>query len=654
MRRLPFGIILVLVAGVLAPGPTAQNLQSSGSASAGTGLLMGVIVDPLDGQAVPNAEVTLGGAPPTARNTHVFTDAEGRFVFMDLPKGVYAITARKPGYAEGAYGRRRPAGLGQAIALADAERLGDLRVSLWKHAAITGRVTDEAGEPMVAIAVRVLSRAFVAGRQKFVPGAIARTDDRGVYRLASLTPGEYAVVVPSTQASLPDAVIDLYRLRLAGPLLKPGESDVMRDLQFSAGTQALNIFERYAGTRAGTVTFLSTGGGSRAGVPPMPAADGRIHVYPTRYYPAAAIASDATTIVLRSGEERAGVDVQLTPAATSRVSGTVTGPDGPLMAALSLVPDSDDLSTDASLETATTLSDSGGRFMFVGVPEGRHRLRAIWMRVPVGGGGSRGAPPPPAPGGAAPTPEPLPTLGGFTLWATQTVTVGAQDISDLAVTVRTGFRISGRTEFTGGASQPAPELLRRMSATFDPADARPLVSTVIGRGQFDEHGRLSSYQLPPGRYYVRINNVPPGWTLKSATVNGRDVSNVPLTLDRDVPGLTVTFTDRPASLSGQVHAASGDPDSAAVVLLFPADPGAWADYGDSPRRLRAIRVDRQGQYITSHLPAGDYLLVAVAEESSGNWQDPAVLKALSRLATSIALAEGESRSVPLKTSAVAR
>jgi hypothetical protein len=646
--------MVVVVLGAFVAGPHARNLQRPGDA-APTGLLMGVIVDPLDGQPVPNAEVTLGGAPPTARNTHVFTDAEGRFVFMDLPKGVYAITATKPGYAEGAYGRRRPAGLPQALTLGDNERIGDLRIPIWKVAAIAGRITDEAGEPMVAIAVRALQRTVVAGKFRLAPGPTARTDDRGVYRIASLTPGDYVVVVPSTQASLPDSIVDLYRQRLMGPL-KPGESDVMRDLQFSAAAVALNIniFERYAGARAGAVTFLSTGGGSRAGVAPMPGADGRIHVYPTRYYPAAAIAAEASTIALRSGEERAGVDVQLAPAATSRVSGTVTGPDGPLMAALTLVPDSDDLSTDAALETATTFSDSGGRFTFVGVPEGRHRLRAIWLRVPVGGGTSRGAPPPTPPGGAAAAPAPRPVLGGFTLWAVQTITVGATDINDLAVSVRAGFRISGRTEFAGDAVQPPPDALRRMSATFDPADARPLVSTIIGRGQFDENGRLSSYQLPPGRYYVRINNPPPGWTLKSAVVDGRDVSNVPLTLDRDATGLVVAFTDRPSSLSGQVRTASGDPDPAATVLLFPADPGAWTDYGDFPRRLRAIRADRRGQYRTVGLPAGDYLVVAIAEESSANWQDPGVLKVLARLATAIALADGESRTLPLKTSAVAR
>jgi len=315
------------------------------------------------------------------------------------------------------------------------------------------------------------------------------------------------------------------------------------------------------------------------------------------------------------------------------------------------VPDSDDLSTDTGFETATTMSDAKGRFMFVGVPEGRYRLRAILAQVPVSGGG-RGAAPPPLNQTAKPAAPPPPDLGGFTLWATQTITVGATDVTDLAVALRPGFRIAGRSEFVGTREQPAADVVRRMFATFDPADARPLLASTVLRGSFDDRGRLLSYQVPPGRYYVRINNNPPGWTLKSAMLNGRDISNVPVSLDADISSLIVTFTDRPSTVSGQVQSPTGAADPTATVLVFPAEAGAWTDTGEFPRRLRAIRVDRRGQYRTEGLPAGDYLVVAVVDESSTNWQDPRVLRALTRLATPITLGDGETRSVALKTSVV--
>jgi hypothetical protein len=151
--------------------------------------------------------------------------------------------------------------LSQPVVLADSERVGDLTIPVWKFAAISGQVTDEAGEPMVGIAVRVMLRTVVAGRQKFVPGATARTDDRGIYRIASLTPGEYAVVVSSTQASAPESIVDLRRRRVRGSL-QPGESDFLRDLSFSANTETLVQLERNNGTQVGTLAFVSSGAGA--------------------------------------------------------------------------------------------------------------------------------------------------------------------------------------------------------------------------------------------------------------------------------------------------------------------------------------------------------------------------------------------------------
>jgi len=254
MRQFRLGLCLLLVACALSVVPRAQNPQRPAGAPP-TSLLMGVIIDPLDGQPVPNAEVRLTGAPQGTPNTLVLADEDGRFVFLALPRGTYTITATKPGYAEGAYGRRRPTGLPQALTLNDDERLGDLKIPIWKFAAVTGRVADEAGEPVIGVAVRALQRTVVAGRERLAPGPTARTDDRGLYRLASLTPGEYAVAVPTTQVSAPDSIVDLYVQRRQGPL-KPGESDFMRDLSFSGvAMDALGLLDRHRATRVGMQSF---------------------------------------------------------------------------------------------------------------------------------------------------------------------------------------------------------------------------------------------------------------------------------------------------------------------------------------------------------------------------------------------------------------
>jgi len=644
-RRHPIiGRVIVIAAASLAALPGAGG-RAQTPAAAGTGLLMGVIVDALTDRPVANAEVTLGGTAAAVSNTKVLTDAEGRFVFLDLPRGTYTITATKAGYSEGAYGRRRPGGLPQTLPLADAARIADLEIPIWKHAAITGTILDEAGEPMVDLPVRVLLPAFVAGRLKLTPGAIARTDDRGVYRIGSLAPGDYLVVVPSTQTTAPQSVVDLIQ-QFRGTSSGPAGVDLYRDFSFSGALTALNLLGRPGVSKVGGLAFQTTSGSMRAGVTPAPSSDGRLYVYPTQYFPAAMTAAQATTLTLRSGEERAGVDMQLKLVATSRVSGTVTGPSGPLIAVMTLTLDASELSTDTGLETATTLSDAAGRFTFLGVPHGQYQLRALRAEVPPSSASSRGAPPPRP---AATKGPPPPAFPGYTLSATQAIAVDATDIDRLTVTMHSGFRISGRADFPNTATPPNPDAVRRMSATFDPADARPLVSSVIGRGQFEDSGQLWSYQLPPGRYYLRINNAPPGWTLKSAIWNGRDISNVPLQLDRDVGGVVITFTDRPSTLSGQVQNPSGAADPSATVLVFPADPGTWVDYGDFPRRLHAARVDKDGRYSLIGLPAGEYLVAAVADEASLNWRNPKTLQALARVAAAITLADGDSHQLPLRT-----
>ena len=136
-------------------------------------------------------------------------DSEGRYFFADLPAGDYYLRASKEGYA-----RRdvRPApGLrdrASCFSLGEGERRTDARLMLWKYGAIGGTVVDEAGEPVVGVAVYALvETSSVAARgtarwtcsPELVP--TATTDDRGMFRLSQLTPATYVVVVPSTQTT---------------------------------------------------------------------------------------------------------------------------------------------------------------------------------------------------------------------------------------------------------------------------------------------------------------------------------------------------------------------------------------------------------------------------------------------------------------------
>jgi Carboxypeptidase regulatory-like domain/TonB-dependent Receptor Plug Domain len=90
MRRMLRGLALVSCLGGLAGSLHAQTQIT-------TGVIQGTVVDP-SGAVVPGAEVTVKN--PQTNLTRSFTTAEdGRFVFLLLPSGTYAVTTTKAGFA---------------------------------------------------------------------------------------------------------------------------------------------------------------------------------------------------------------------------------------------------------------------------------------------------------------------------------------------------------------------------------------------------------------------------------------------------------------------------------------------------------------------------------------------------------------------------
>ena len=158
----------------------------------GTGLIVGQVVDaasnnPLNGVVVrlsgrPAPDAIPGASAPSA--LQVMTGADGRFVFRDLPKGSFTIISTKGGYLDGAYGRLRPGGGVQPVAFEDGQRVGVVSLSMWKHAAISGTIVDEAGEPVIGVPVRAMRRTTaLIGRRRFVNAGTSSTDGRGMYRI---------------------------------------------------------------------------------------------------------------------------------------------------------------------------------------------------------------------------------------------------------------------------------------------------------------------------------------------------------------------------------------------------------------------------------------------------------------------------------------
>jgi hypothetical protein len=364
-------------------------------------------------------------------------------------------------------------------------------------------------------------------------------------------------------------------------------------------------------------------------------------------------------VTLTHGEERTGLDFKIAPVRALSVSGTAIGPEGPMAnVQLQLFPaDADELVS--PIETATTNTDSEGHFTFAMVPTGAYALRAI--RQARSGGGetfsfttSGGATTQTVTlrqtverGGAQPAPLPE----APTLWADMNVGVGNKDITDLAVNLRPGLTVSGSVTFQGSAAQPTPEQRGNLFITLEPADGRTAGITNIVRGRVDASGAFTTTGVPNGKYILRVGGAPQGWSLRDATHGGKDITSVAVTLDdENATGVVLTFTDKPTELNGTVRDASGNADARASIVVFPADPAAWVDTGSQPRRLRQVRTNQDGTYKINGLPAGDYYVIAVDDQSSTNgWQDPAALGVMARAASQVRLVEGDIKTQALST-----
>ena len=668
------GVLVIVASASLGARQVPGRQPTQESTVPATGLILGRTVDVNGGVPVGSALVSLSlagapgvgplAAPGAAALTlrfpiRVVSDAEGRFLFHDLPKGTYTLSASKGGYGDTNYGRRSPSdAAGISLVLADGERKVDANLVMWKLASITGTVTDEAGEPVVGLPVSLLRRTFIGGRPRFTQaGGPSTTDDRGVYRASALAPGDYIVgiITTETTTSLAWKTASAAAFRADSP---SANRELSRSMPAPFGVVLA------FGQRVGN---LSMSNAMAPGVPTPPMVGDKVFVYATSFYPSVPAPSKATVIALGSGDERAGVDFQVRPTPTVRISGVLTGPDGPEggvgMELIDATTEESD--RDPVFAVADCVSDANGDFAFLGVPVGNYVIRvqknppqpeqnangAMTTVIQTADGGtittSSG------PGGPSP-----PVTSDPTLWAQVPVAVTGPDVTGLAVMLRTGVKLSGRVQFVGSKPQPTAAQLAQMSVNVQAAGGRTQAALTINggafystRGSVDANGQFKTYQFPPGRFVIRATVPAPGWTLSSAMFRGRDVADAPIEVaGEDLTDIVITFTDKPSVLSGNVHGAQGA-DPAATVLVFPADPASWTDYGPTARRLRLLRPSSDGSYRTP-LPAGDYLVTAIHSPVPSTWTDPDYLKQAAATATRVTMADGANKVQDLKSTEV--
>ena len=263
-----------------------QRATPPAAGPVGTGVVGGVVTSEDGSRPVRFAYLVLLGTGTGTMKVSA-TDADGRFMFANLPADRYLLGASKAPYLGTVAGARRPGRPGTPIAVADGQKVSNVTIKMPMGASIAGIIADEKGQPAPNANVTVQQLRMTGGERTLVSPQSAgprdvQTDERGRYRFFGLLPGEYVVTAT-------------------------------RQAQFAA--RQLTVTEVDAALRGG-------------GPPPaaVPSASG-IRYAPV-FFPGTTRAVDAMPIALASGEDRINIDFKLELTQTSRVDGVVVTSDG--------------------------------------------------------------------------------------------------------------------------------------------------------------------------------------------------------------------------------------------------------------------------------------------------------------------------------------
>jgi hypothetical protein len=314
--------VIVVAVGLLAQ--TSPPLGKLDGHPAFSCIVGGRVVTAADGSPLKSARLTLvperGG-----QKTQVYaatTDSDGRFLLKDLVPGRYHFAASHAGFVTQSY-EAKGTDEGAVLSLKPGERVSDVLFGMIVSGVVTGRVTNEDGEPMVSAQVVALQRPSeeelegegrsASRKWRLQPVSSAQTDDRGQYRIFGLTPGEYYLKAVDSSEPDPNTLVH--------------EASWIRDLLGSE--------------------------------------------YAPAYFPGVAQASQAQVIFVKAGDE-VQADVFMQRTKTVEIAGHVIGRDGPAKnTSLSLRLAGDDYGMDRQ---ATT--DEKGSFELKGVPPGSYVIFA--------------------------------------------------------------------------------------------------------------------------------------------------------------------------------------------------------------------------------------------------------------------------------------
>lgn len=227
------------------------------------------------------------------------------------------------------------------------------------------------------------------------------------------------------------------------------------------------------------------------------------------------------------------------------------------------------------------------------------------------------------------------------MWALADVTVTGAEPVTVALTMIPAMTVTGQVVFEGTTPPPADlSTVRILFLPLPDSGARIEDDIVV-----NPSGAFSISGVIPGRYRITATvpsgAAPPAWTLRSATMQGQDVTDLPLVVaPGSAPAVTVTLSDQLGELSGTVTDGSGKPATDYFVIAIPDNNRYWIP---GSRRIVSTRPDVSGQYHFRGLPDGAYRIAATTDLVQRDLSDVSTLAQIAEHATPVTIGIAEKK-----------